>query len=329
MEVHLQQNSSHHFYQFFPLLVEKMKLLYSPRIWEKLSNVTLEFEDTSAWNLRCRREEGTIYVPAGLLAYLWHSCYLNYHMYQRFSEGLQHQESFFDITPEMEVCNKRLSDIIRGFPLKDEKLLPLPQPGYDVNDGSISSTASEIMLYAVAAVLLHELYHILVYREGKQYGGAKEENEADAFASREFICQEVLNLVEKSERNAFKLKCFWALTELCSFPIRVDCVYGLDRTHGNSFDRFENVFAQHTGIFQLTDDRDYKGDSGLDMRPIVSYATSVIHMGFIFDIRDNPIEYERYKKHVSERIYESTLDCFHVVEAYVKNYINSHVSSEG
>lgn len=300
---------------------------------QKFEDVIIIFLDTNLINVCCIPSKGVIFLPAGVLDYLWHSCCFNYSAYSQYlfvnSKVKENQIDNYFTYSQMFACEARLSALIKGIAGSEYSNIPLPDPNYNVTDGSMSSIAADIMLYAVGAALLHEISHINDFREGIKSDCVGKENRADAFASLNFISEEILNKCTKVDKNKFKTKLLWSLTELCFLLFRADFLVGPGEKHPNAICRFENMIAQHSNILNLQSDLDYKKEDGFDIRSVVGYASFVLHTTFQLHLQVNNDErtLHDFWRLIANRTFESDLDLYQNIRSFISNYTNNKSNS--
>lgn len=326
------QNYFSTFYSRLPSIID---VCLPTKLQQKFGDVSIIFHDTSKIDIYCYPREGHIHLHAGVLDFLWHSCYLNYSAYSQsyfanpnVGEDQIDNSYIYVNNPQRNTCVARLSSLIKGID-KGYANIPLPDPNYDTTDGTMSSIAADVMLYAVGAALLHEFAHISCYREDKVLDAVDEENYADAFASTNFISDELLNRCPESKRSNFKLKLLWSITELCFFLFKLDFCDGHGETHPNSIRRFENIITQHSNILNLRSDLDYKIENGFDIRPVIGYAAYVLQSSFQLHLYLNKDERKlrEFQDIVISRPYASPLDFYQSIRKYIADYTDQWTNS--
>lgn len=236
-------------------------------------------------NCSCCPEKKEIVIHTGYMEFLWLSIYATLSLYLQLpysrsdstNEDLQKQCPIAwteDVVVAMQRCSNIKSEGLTPWP----DCIDMPVSDYDVKDAKISTFSSEIMLYSIGFVLLHEMAHKMMSDAGEVEQGIQHECYADIFAIHQYMSDEWLNhCICGNRRNAFGKK-MYAMLSVGAMSIFLDQFRSRpSTTHPAGIRRFHNMLTNVTDIFELDNEEEYiPQDADFDIRPSLGYASFVL-----------------------------------------------------
>ena len=217
--------------------------MYSKQILSFLNGFEINLLDCKKNFAKCRPERKQIFISALMLEFLWLSIYVNYNLSKVATsrDNIEIQRDVFLSTDVIEAtlrCKEIAQGYVKPWPFN---YLPLPKLDYNILKDQPSDFASEISLYCLHFIILHELAHwfMYTYGDGRYEQEALSEIIADEFAlshslDKESFCQSTFLLVFK--------KRMLAIIEVCSMFVFIDQIrYRNHSTHPSGICRLRNI----------------------------------------------------------------------------------------
>lgn len=270
-------------------------------------------------NCSCCSEKKEIVIHTGYMEFLWLSIYASLSLYlqspysRRDSTDEELQKScVLTWTEDVLEAQKRCFDIINEASEPWPECINMPIPTYDVKDGTKASMASDIMLYGLGFVLLHEMAHKMMTDAGEVNQGIQHEFHADIFAIHQYMSDEWLNrCICGNRRNAFGKKMF-AMLSVGAMLIFLDQFRDKPSvSHPSGIRRFHNMLSYDTNIFDLDDEEEYEpNDADFDIRPSIGYASFVLLTYAQSVLKINSSELRQLRDQLVKGSYGSPLDLY-------------------
>lgn len=318
-----------YFFRFFNRIFDVISHLFPREIQEKF-DWKIEFIDSNCVGLCTNPSLKIIYLPAGFLDCVWHMSYCNYFYYQWFLRESRSDEVKYSFSSQffsdenVSRCIARVRFLFKNNTKAGNYDTLTPNPNFVLGKNpSMHDVASEIMLHTVGAGLLHEVYHILFFLDGKiakSIGEAKEEEmNADEYASR--VLLKVGEPEDRTLREKWYLKRYWSLAELANFLVINDFHTKNDEIHPDAISRLENFFAPHTNIFQLREANSISLENDANGKCIVGYVACCLNTWFQVLVPENSAEMKEYVSIIQNTQFETPLHFYY----FIRNYVLEHM----
>lgn len=159
--------------------------------------------------------------------------------------------------------------------------LPKPIADYDFSeDASIKDLTTEIFLYQLAIVFLHEVKHVYNKRKNMYQDDARaDEIDADDFSVNAFMGLELHTSEIINKKVNFFNKRMLALLELGSYYTSCGILSTeQDDEHPVSLARIESYITAVSGALDVRQENDYDyGSDRYDIRPVIGQASYMLH----------------------------------------------------
>lgn len=288
---------------------------------ELFNGYEIILEDKNDYYVRCVPEEKTILISSITLELLWLSTYTNISIFTKAQQTEEHRnissnEHFIVFPASAFIAINRFGDLCHyNLPPWPENL-PMPKCEYDVRDGQIENLASEIVLYAMGFIILHELSHSLMHQIGHVETCIENEIRADEFAISNYMDESWFNnYLTGSRANAFQKK-MMAMIETTAMFILADQLRNRNReTHPSGIKRLRAVLRNNGTLMECDNPDDYNPtDSDFDLRPAIVYAAYVLffYAQNIFEPQNNHLQ--EMRDTLLYREYETPLELYNKLE---------------
>lgn len=288
---------------------------------ELFNGYEIILEDKNDYYVRCLPEEKTILISSITLELLWLSTYTNISLFTKAQQteenrNIASNEHFIVCPVSTPIAINRFKDVCRGNLPPWPNHLPMPTCEYDVNNGKIEDFTSEITLYALGFIVLHELSHSLMHQIGQVETNIENEIRADEFAISNYMDESWFNNYLTGNRsNAFRKK-MMAMIETTAMFIFADQLRNRNRqTHPSGIKRLRAVLRNNGTLLECDNPDEYiPADPDFDLRPAIGYAAYVLffYAQNIFEPQNNHLQ--EMQNTLLCREYETPLELYNKLE---------------
>ncbi len=244
---------------------------YLPRILSLFSKQTLSCLEGFEINMidckkifaKCRPARKQIFISSLMLEFLWLSIYVNHKLSDAasFGDNIERRREILlstDVLLAMRRCKELSQGKVATWP---NIYIPLPELHYDIRNYKHSDVASEISLYGLGFIILHELAHYFMFSCGEIEQGMHHENMADESALSQYLDKE--SIEPSSFLTAFKKRVL-SIVEVCSMFVFIDQISLRNHsTHPSGIFRLQRLlesckdtYAEYESKGLVTDDID-------------------------------------------------------------------------
>lgn len=273
-----------------------------------------------------------IIISSAYLEFLWLSIYYNisFFLQMPFSHigDDKCERKTICITSDVHMAKERCKEIMRGIMTPWPEIIPFPHPEYDVNDGSVVSLTSELMLYALGFLFAHELGHMLLAENGKEYNNMEEECMADSSAVSNYMCSEWFDeCITGNRANAFKKKMIAMLEVGTMLTYKDQFREHSSKTHPAGIHRLDRMLKNvDDSIFNLGEGVTYTPkDADFDIRPAIGYAAITLYFHAQHILVAQSADVEKLKEKILCGAFDDPLDLYNQVKSlFVDNERTKH-----
>ena len=315
---------------FNEALFSELPYLYNDYVLNHLKSITLIHDESSEINAFYNPANQSICITSGLMEYLWLLSYLHYDLYLQTPWGNSQIEFDFSTQPvqieynqsHLEIINRMRSVLKRKNAVDWPTGVTPPTYPYDVNDNTTESKASELMLYSLAVIILHELGHHVSFVNNFHLPHNAEEMFADWFAYTQFVDLASTNYLGAAHYDNAIRKRFFASINVGCFLLNSNLAHGHGAIHPDGISRLDAIIAHNSNILHLSDDRLYnRREDKCDMRMVISYAAFLICVSSQLWIDDNDIFVSKNQNALSTTVFESPFYAYKKMRAELSHYV--------
>lgn len=229
---------------------------------------------------------GAIQISTGFMEKLWCNTFLDVAMSLQYSllysqVDCEHGKSVeVKWSQEMFACYEYI--VLYANKTEWPGKLPAPIPDYIITqDSSLRDLTTEIFLYELMMIFLHEAKHIDNNRKGKyQDNVLADELDADTFAVNTYMGMELPDAEIINKKINFFNKRMLSMVELGSYYITCSILSPeKDEKHPAPISRIESYISAVSGVLGVKRENDYDYSSDkYDIRPTIGHAANILHM---------------------------------------------------